>query len=66
MPHSLGGAAAAIVVGLLLVFWIAGLATGIFATLLFWFGVILIVAGIVGAVYILFNGRGRDRTTSRL
>jgi predicted exporter len=66
MPRSLGGAVAAILIGILLVAWIAGLASGIAATLLFWLGVILIVLGVAGAAYILFNGRGRTRTTSRL
>lgn len=62
MPRSLGGAAAAIIIGIILVAWLAGLATGIFSTLLFWLGVILIVLGVGGAIYILVNGRGRTRT----
>jgi hypothetical protein len=65
MPRSLGGAAAAIVAGLLLVFWLADLATGGLGTVLFWLGVILIVVGLVIAVKILVDGRG-SRTTSRL
>ena len=66
MPRSLGGAAAAIVIGILLVAWLAGLATGVFGTLLFWLGWILIVLGVASVIYILVNGRGRSRTTSRL
>lgn len=66
MPRSLGGAAAAIVIGIILVAWLAGVATGIFSTLLFWLGVILIVLGVAAVIYILVNGRGRTRTTSRL
>ncbi len=66
MPHSIGGAVAAIVIGILLVAYLAGLATGVVATLLFWLGWILIVLGIAAVIYILVNGRGRSRTTSRL
>lgn len=66
MPRSLGGAAAAIVIGILLVAYLAGLATGALATLLFWLGWILIVLGVAAVIYLLINGRGRTRTTSRL
>lgn len=65
MPHSLGGAAAAIVIGILLVAYLAGLATGVIATLLYVLGWILIVLGVAAVIYILVNGRGR-RTRSRL
>jgi TM2 domain-containing membrane protein YozV len=64
MPHSLGGAAAAIVIGILLVAYLAGLATGVVATLLFWLGWILIVLGIAAVIYLLVNGRGRARRGS--
>lgn len=62
MPRSLGGAAAAIVIGILLVAFLAGLATGIFSTLLYWLGWILIVLGAAAVIYILVNGRGRTRS----
>lgn len=66
MPRSIGGALAAIVIGILLVAYLSGLATGVISTLLFWLGWILIVLGIAAVIYILVNGRGRNRTTSRL
>ena len=62
MPHSLGGAIAAVLVGILLVAWIAGLATGILSTLLFWLGVILIVVGVAVGIKALVDGRGRTRS----
>jgi hypothetical protein len=62
MPHSLGGAIAAVLVGILLVAWIAGLATGIVSTLLYWLGVALIVIGLIVGVKALIDGRGRTRS----
>jgi hypothetical protein len=66
MPRSLGGAIAAIIIGLLLVFWIAGLAVGILADILLWAGVILIVVGLFFGIKALVDGRRGPRTTSRL
>lgn len=66
MPRSLGGAIAAIVIGILLVALLAGLATGVFSTLLYWLGWILIVLGAAGLIYILINNNRGPRTTARL
>lgn len=61
MPRSLGGAIAAVVIGILLVAWIAGLTTGILSTLLFWAGVVLIVVGLFVGIKALVDGRRGPR-----
>ena len=55
MPRSLGGAIAAIVIGLLLALYVAGLASGVLATLLLIAGWIIFVLGVGGLIYILVN-----------
>ena len=57
MPRSLGGAIAAIFIGLALALWLSGLAAEGLSTLLLLAGWILVVLGVAAVIYLLVNGR---------